>query len=142
MRWSIRSQLLVPVLLVVIVAILGASILSAYLAADWARQRQEENLARVVATLTDATFPLSGSVLKMMNGLSGADFAVLAADGTVQESSRTLSDAERESLSQLPQQQRLTEFSASRTLNLAGRRYLASRLRVRAEPTTLVVLYP
>ncbi len=141
-RWSIRSQLLVPVLLVVIVAILGASGLSAYLAADWAQRRQEDNLARVVATLIDASFPLNASVLKMMNGLSAADFAVLGPDGTLLEGSRTLSDADQKILAQLPQRQKLPEFSASQTLDLDSGRFLASRLRVRGESTTLVVLYP
>jgi signal transduction histidine kinase len=78
----------------------------------------------------------------MMNGLSSADFAVLGPDGEVLESSRKLSDADRNALAQLPQRQNLPEFSASQTLDLEGGRFLASRLRVRGEPTTLVVLYP
>ena len=94
MRWPLRSQLLLPVLAVVIVAILGSSILSAYLAAEWTRERQEESLARVVATLTDASFPLTESVLKKMSGLSGADFIVLDSSGAVQDSSRRLADAD------------------------------------------------
>jgi signal transduction histidine kinase len=147
MRWPLRSQLLLPVLAVVIVAILGSSVSSAYLAAEWARERQEESLARVVATLTDASFPLTESVLKKMSGLSGADFVVFDSSGIVQDSSRRLADADLQALRQLPSQQNLADFANGRLLDLAGGRFLASRLPVvsrsdRDTSTTLVVLYP
>jgi signal transduction histidine kinase len=147
MRWPLRSQLLLPVLAVVIVAILGSSILSAYLAAAWARERQEESLARVVATLTDASFPLTESVLIKMSGLSGADFIVLDSSGTLQDSSRRVTDADLRALRQLPRQQKLANFGTGRLFDLADGRFLVSRLPVvsrsdRETSTTLVVLYP
>src|SRR5689334_5682967 len=102
MRRPLRLQLLGPVLAVVILAIVGSSALSAYLAADWLKQRQQESLARVVATLTDTSFPLTESVLKKMSGLSGAEFSVLDSSGRVEESSRPFAKDDVAQLKQLP----------------------------------------
>lgn len=147
-RWSIRWQLLLPMLGVVVVAILGSSAMAAYLAADWARERQEDSLGRVVATLTDASFPLNEAVLKKMSGLSGAEFVVLGADGARQKSSRPLAESDVAALRNLPRQANLAGFSSSRTLEFGGNRFLASRLAVAStsdrndSPVTLIVLYP
>src|SRR5579864_3839000 len=130
MRRPLRFQLLVPVLAVVILAIVGSSALSAYLAVDWLRQRQQESLARVVATLTDASFPLTESVLKKMSGLSGAEFVVLDSSGGVRGSSRPFAEDDVGQLRQLPREQKLAEFGAGGTLNLTAGRFLASRLSV------------
>ena len=54
----------------------------------------------VVATLTDASFPLTESVLKKMSGLSGAEFVVLDSSGAPEDSSRRLGDADIETLRQ------------------------------------------
>ncbi len=147
MRRPLRFQLLVPVLAVVILAIVGSSALSAYLAVDWLRQRQQESLARVVATLTDASFPLTESVLKKMSGLSGAEFVVLDSSGGVRGSSRPFAEDDVGQLRQLPREQKLAEFGAGGTLDLTAGRFLASRLSVTpsgdaSQTATLVVLYP
>lgn len=81
MRWPIHIQLLVPMLAVVILAIVAASAASAYLGGVKAQRQQEENLQRVVDTLTDAAFPLTEKVLRRMTGLSGAEFVFLDPDG-------------------------------------------------------------
>ena len=72
MRWPIQIQLLLPMLLVVVLAIVLSSGAGAYLGGARARQ-QEEELARVVDTLAQASFPLSQQVLRQMSGLSGAE---------------------------------------------------------------------
>jgi signal transduction histidine kinase len=147
MRRPLRLQLLVPVLAVVILAIVGSSALSAYLAADWLKQRQQESLARVVATLTDASFPLTESVLKKMSGLSGAEFVVLDSAGGVEDSSWQFAADDVAQLRQLPREHKLVDFGAGHTLDLTAGRFLASRLSVTprgdgSRMATLVVLYP
>ena len=150
MRWPLRLQLLVPVLLVVMTAIIGSSLFSAYLAADWVERRQEENLARVVKTLTDASFPLTEQVLRKMSGLSGAEFAVLDAVGKVQESSRRFAAEDLAAIQGLPLQKKgALDLGAGGAVTLSGARFLAARVPVLA-PTvtdegsisTLAVLYP
>ena len=148
MRRPLRLQLMLPVLAVVIVAIVACSVVSAYMAADWTRGRQEENLARVVATLTDASFPLNASVLRRMSGLSGAEFVVFDADGHFEAGSRPFSRAELAELLGLPRDQKLADFAGSKTVELAGRRYMANRLQVanapaaNGDPMSLAVAYP
>jgi signal transduction histidine kinase len=150
MRWPIRLQLLVPMLLVVFVAIIGSSVVSAMLITKWVRQRQEESLARVVSTMTDtharASFPLSETVLEEMSGLSGAQFVAFDSAGTAQAASRKFAAADLASLRQLPRTQELAGFAEGRTVSIGGVSYLATRLIVMnhsgEESTSLAVLYP
>ena len=74
MRWPIQSQLLVPMLTVVVLAIALASLGNAYFDGRRARQTQEENLGRVVATLTEAR-SRDRYVLKLMNGFSAPNLS-------------------------------------------------------------------
>ena len=50
----------------------------AWLGVRAADRRQQDDLARVVATLTEAAFPLWENVLRQMSGLSGAQFVLFA----------------------------------------------------------------
>ena len=63
-----------------LLAIVLASGTIACLGVNRANRRQQDDLVRVVATLTDATFPLSKDVLRQMSGLSGAEFVVFDAE--------------------------------------------------------------
>ncbi len=83
MRWPIRAQLLLPMLLVVLLTIATASGAVAYWRFKQVRQRELDDLQRVTATLSDASFPLSQRVLKQISGLSGAEFAILDSAGQV-----------------------------------------------------------
>ncbi len=84
MRWPIQIQLLLPMLTVVVMAIALAAAVTAYLGGKHARQAQDDNLRRVVATLSEANFPLSDPVLRQMSGLSGAEFVFFEGHDTPQ----------------------------------------------------------
>jgi signal transduction histidine kinase len=148
MRWPIRFQLLLPMLLVVIVAIISSSAVSAVLVAESVRQRQEESLARVVTTLTDASFPLTESVLTKMSGLSGARFVAFDATGAMQAESHPFALADLNALRQLPRTRKLAGFAEGKTLAIGGEECLAALVLVPnrgdddAEPLSLAVLYP
>ena len=147
MRRPIQIQLLLPVLSVVLLAIVAASGTSAWLGVRAANRRQQDDLARVVATLTEAAFPLSENVLRQMSGLSGAQFVLFDADNRLQESTLALEREELASLCRLPGEGKLTQFSAQPALQLGGRSYLGARMRVTRGgaatwPCWLVVLYP
>ena len=77
MRWPIQTQLLLPMLSVVVLTIVLATAASAYFGGRWVRRQQHEDLTRVVAALTDTNFPLSTNVLERMSGLSGAEFVLV-----------------------------------------------------------------
>lgn len=147
MRWPIQFQLLLPMLTVVVLAIALASAGGAYFGVRRARQTQEESLRRVVATLTEAPFPLSEYVLKLMSGLSGAEFVLLSRDGSLQATTLELNRDDLQQLCDIPNERMSNDLWASPTTLLAGLAYLSQRVPVAArEPASragsLVVLYP
>ena len=171
MRRPIQVQLLFPFLSVVLLAIVLASGTIACLGVNRANRRQQDDLARVVATLTDATFPLSKDVLRQMSGLSGAEFVVFDADSRLLEHTLPLGADELESLRRLPEGNSPMWGGPSGTVLrpetlaaepapppgetgkpnqsplISGRTYFAWRMPVTrrgtaARPNWLVVLYP
>src|SRR5262249_30065800 len=80
MRWSIRYQLLVP-LVTLLLGVIGISSWTALASAGRARQQIEKQMRDVAHTLSGATFPLTQHVLDQMKGLSGAEFILVTADG-------------------------------------------------------------
>jgi signal transduction histidine kinase len=148
MRWPIQFQLLLPMLTVVVLAIALASIGSAYLGGRRARQAQEESLSRVVATLTEAWYPPTEPVLRMMAGLSGAEFVLLDRRDSIKASTLPLNADDLKQLRQIHDGQPSSDLAGRPTTSLGGRSYLSQRLAVAAgrEPVTspgsLYVLYP
>ncbi|MCS7046688.1 MAG: HAMP domain-containing histidine kinase [Gemmataceae bacterium] len=95
MRLPIRYQLLLPLLTL----LLGVVVLTTWIAwsaAERARQRIEKQLDSVAESISSVTFPRTNRMLKLMKGLSGADF--LMCDGR----RRPVSDAEGQPLATLP----------------------------------------
>lgn len=147
MRWSIREQLLAPFLFAVVLALVVATAVQGYLNAQWAGQRQEEHLGRLVATLTETGFPLTPEVLVKMKALSGAEFAVLDSGGQLHSSSLVASDEELLALRKVPPRPDVAAFTAGPRVTIGGKTYLAQRVPVvtRSGVTSvlsLVVLYP
>jgi signal transduction histidine kinase len=81
MRWRVRSQLLVPPLLM----LLGISVLSVWMAwssANRARARIETRVRDVARNLSEeSSYPLAENVLLQMKRLSGADFLLVPTEG-------------------------------------------------------------
>lgn len=77
LRWPLRNQILVPVLLLLLATVGLLTGLNFYLASGTHSRRVEENLSNVANVLSQSTFPLKASVLRDMKLLSGADFVVL-----------------------------------------------------------------
>jgi signal transduction histidine kinase len=147
MRWPIQLQLLLPMLTVVVLAIALASAASGYLGAMRVRQSQEENLGRVVASVTEAKYPLHDqTVLELMRGLSGAEFVFLDDTGQAQSDTLSLGPGDLEQLAELPLAGDRSDLAASPSIDLAGRAYLCQRLAIgqrrSAQAGSLVVLYP
>ncbi len=147
MRWPIQFQLLLPTLSVVVLAIVLASGVSAYLGAVRARQIQEDNLRRMVATLTEAQFPLIESVLRPMGGLSGAEFVLLDRRDALQASTLPLGDDDVQRLKTMDKDPTSGGLGTRPATLLAGRYYLSQRVAISArDPVSpagsLIVLYP
>jgi len=147
MRWPIQIQLLLPMLTVVVLAIVLASAVSAYLGGKHARETQEENLRRVVATLSEARFPLSDPVLRQMSGLSGAEFVFFEGDDLAQTSTLRLSKNDLELLRRMSDDKKSGILGDNNTTVIGSRTYLVQNVSVKErEPFsrggTLIVLYP
>ncbi|MCO6455675.1 MAG: HAMP domain-containing histidine kinase [Pirellulaceae bacterium] len=70
-----------------VTALVGVSLLNAYLSAGRARSQLEQQLREITQTLEQSSFPLTDSVLRQMRGLSGAEFALMTDSGIVLASS-------------------------------------------------------
>ena len=84
MRWRIRSQLLLPLLLLLL-GVLGLSVWMAFAAANHARQQIETRVRDVAHIVSEGTFPLAplarNHVLLWVKQLSGADYLLVKPDG-------------------------------------------------------------
>jgi signal transduction histidine kinase len=73
MRFSIRYQLLLP-LLALMLGLVAASSWSAWSSGQRARRQIEEQIDKIAETIDSAPYPLDPQILRLMKGLSGAEF--------------------------------------------------------------------
>jgi signal transduction histidine kinase len=73
MRFSIRYQLLVPILALML-GMVGTSAWSAWSSGQRARTQIETQIDKIAATVNSRSFPLNPQTLHLMKGLSGAEF--------------------------------------------------------------------
>ena len=144
MRWSIRNQILIPLIAIQAVAVAAIAITTATLAARRSERQIVDRLNGVIDALGNASFPYTGNVLARMRGLSGAHFVAYAEDGRVTGSSLPNIEGLPTALRSLPtaaHRESLREFP---TAVLEGTRYLAVSLRSSggSPGTSLLVLYP
>lgn len=141
MRWRIRSQLLLPVVLL-LVGVAGISVGTALSAARQATRQVEHRLRTVAQAITARpTIPLTDYVLQLLGPLSGMDYVFVLDAGEARKSSDRLPD-------RLPPGVPVADDPLSLTLGLPVRfresSYLCSGFRVRRpdESGVLYVLYP
>jgi signal transduction histidine kinase len=146
MRWSIRNQILVPLIAIQGVAVAASTLTTAHLAARRGERQVIDRLSGVIAALGHANFPYTAGVLARMHGLSGAHFVACDAAGRPSESSLAGPDVglSAEALRSVPDASDLDSLGRAPTREVAGARYFALRLRAGAggRSQSLVVLYP
>jgi signal transduction histidine kinase len=142
MRWGIRSQLLVP-LLTLLLGGVGVSLWTAVRSAARARQQIESQVRNVARVLGESSFPLTATVLDQMKGLSGAEYLLVDGDdrriGTLAAG-----------VAPLPPPAALVadwhHLRLGPSIPIEGQRFLCSGLRLtqpRADQgLTLYILYP
>jgi signal transduction histidine kinase len=143
-RWPIRYQIFVPFAALVLVAVASIAVTTALLAARRSADERIDQLHRVESTLADAGFPFTESVLRKMQGLSGAEFVALDDGGKVVTSTfdRPLERADLPG--HLPASgppKRLEQFE---TVAFAGSDYYAAVLPGKESSgiASLLILYP
>jgi signal transduction histidine kinase len=81
MRWRIRSQLLIP-LLTLLLGVVGMSTWTAIASAAHARRRIETQMRDVAQTVNEVTIPRNRQGLRLLHGLSEAEFQLDEGGGT------------------------------------------------------------
>ena len=142
MRWPLRYQLLFPFAGVMLLALAGVSVLSAYLAAKRSATQIQTQLTHIGDTLQDATFPLNDSVLRQMRGLSSAEFVLTDLSGNVLANSKL----ELATIAKAAPPSESSSFLLGPTVELAGERFFYTNVKLnptaRVPGGTLHVLYP
>lgn len=83
MRWSIRNQIMFPLLAVAIVSLTTVGAINAVLTEHRTRDQVEVQLRQVIGVLSTSSFPLTNTVLRQMRELSGAEFALADPAGAI-----------------------------------------------------------
>jgi signal transduction histidine kinase len=144
MRWSIRSQILVPLIAIQAVAVAAIAIATATLAARRSERQIVDRLNGFIDALGDASFPYTPVVLARMRGLSGAHFAAIDREGQVTASSLDDLGALPAGLRSLPATIHVDALGGGPEAVLGGTRYLVASLRTAggARGASLLVFYP
>ena len=79
MRFSIRYQLLLPTLALML-GLVAASSWSAWTSGQRARRQIEQQIDQIAETVDAARYPLNTQILHLMKGLSGAEFLLCDAE--------------------------------------------------------------
>jgi signal transduction histidine kinase len=144
MQWSIRNQILVPLIAIQAAAVTAIAVATATLAA---RRTEREIIGRlngVLAAVGQGGFPYTASVLSRMRGLSGAHFIAATEDRRVMESTLALPGQLPAALQVLSPSTQVQALADSPAAIVAGTRYFAALVRSAAGPgaPVLLVLYP
>ena len=144
MGWSIRGQILVPLVGIQVVAVMAATLATASLAA---RRIEGEIIARlndVLETVGQGGFPHTFAVLGKMRKLSGAHFLTLSNTGKLAESTLAGLTELPESLAGLTPKRRVESLDRDSAIEVQGTRYFAVRLDSRADggDESFLILYP
>src|SRR5260370_13256301 len=136
MHWRIRSQLLVP-LLILLLGVVGISSWTAVASGQHARRRIETQMRDIARTANEVTLPPNQVTLKLLHGLSEAEFIREEPDGSFL-SSLNLEGRPNE----LPDP--LDDWRSLRLgaqLHIDGKTYLCSGVQLR-KGGALYILYP
>ena len=142
MRWSLRAQILLPLLGIVTVAITAIAFAAAALAAQRGEEQALGQLRRVIATLGKSSFPYTPAVLEAMRGLSGAHFVAFDGEGHVSATTLPRPEDAREALVGRRRPGELGSRHGGEAVELGGTRYLAAMATPAQHHGPLLVLYP
>jgi signal transduction histidine kinase len=140
MRWSLRYQLLTP-LLALFLGVVGLSAWTAAASAQRARRQVETQVRDITRTVGQVRYPLTERVLELMKGLSGADYFFIDGDGR----RRTTLGTTDFTLPDIPSSEGGTDPSLGQPVTVADTPYLCSMVELTQMPNAgsrLYVLYP
>ena len=144
MRWSIRNQIMIPLVGIQAAAVTAAMVTMATLAVKPSEREIIGRLNGVVDTLMHGNFPYTESVLARMRGLSGAHFIVADKDGHAVHTSLPTLEGLPDSLQKLPDAGDIQSLQESTAITLESIPYLAVSVRPQGGPPgdSLYIIYP
>ncbi|AGA31151.1 sensor histidine kinase [Singulisphaera acidiphila] len=144
MRWSLRNQILIPLVAIQGIAVAAITLSTARLATSRVEHQVIDRLNGVIDTLGHANFPYTAGVLAKMRGLSGAHFVAYDEEGRMTETSFSDPAVLPTPLDTVLTVAHLDSLGESPTVSLGGTRYFATRIRPSSRPQgrSLLVLYP
>jgi signal transduction histidine kinase len=140
MRWSIRYQLLTP-LLALLLGVIALSVWTGTASVQRARQQVESQVRDISNTVSQASYPLTDRVLELMKGLSGADYLLINQDGQ----RRSTLPAAQGALPDLPTGETASTPSFGQPILVADTPYLCNVVTLSRPPnlgSKLYILYP
>ncbi len=142
MRWRIRTQLLLPVVLL-LAGVAGISLTTAVAATGQARRQIESRLRSVARFLDEEdTFPLNEAVLRKLRPLSGAEYLLKMRSGDILTS---LDSYRADTMPAGPVAEDWQSLHLGPPVVIHGQTYLCSGLRLHRwlnRGDTLYILYP
>lgn len=143
MRWSIRNQILLPIVTIQAVAVAAIALTTATLSARRSQEQIVDRLNGVVEALARSSFPFTAAVLERMHGLSGAHYFAYDAAGAPVASSMGALTGRAPDLAGVPRAARVATLEGLPVLRLGAERYVAVALRSTVAPSgpTLLILY-
>lgn len=144
MGWSLRNQILIPIIVIQVVATATIAAATAWVSARRGERQVIGRLVDLRAALDGANFPLTAGVLRKMHGLSGAHFVALDARGRPEASSLPPGVPPPEPRPRPVAIGRLRSLAEAPELTLGGRRYFVASVDPANIPAgrALIVLYP
>lgn len=148
---SLNRQVLIPLVGACLVAAIAVTALSQWLAARHAAAQSRARLSLVADTLADTAFPITASVLEILQSLSGLEIIVCDARGDLRGMTSAIDTAEAaEVLKQLqpgradePLNNQSHQLSAGKQLSIGGQSYRATTFyRASSVDSLLVLLEP
>lgn len=144
MRFPLRFQLLLPLIIVSLASLLAHALVYAQLATRQTQDRIDTQLQGVARVLSESNFPLTPAVLQQMKSLSGAEFIVSDFAGriglsTLDTAGPTISTGERVS--------RFDQVTVSRPMKLGESQYHYASVELSTRPSrpqalVLHILFP
>ncbi len=144
MRWSLQRQIFVPFSLLLVGAVAITSLASAWDAARRSNVDNAQQLKNLVQTLRGASIPYTEGVLRQVKGLSGAEFALMNADGTVAATSFLFPPSSLPHFTEMPAVDSVERITDLPMVEEQDRRFFAAAVPVSAAPgqERLLVFYP
>jgi signal transduction histidine kinase len=144
MRWPIRLQLVLPLLLLLLAA-MGISTWTGVGSARRARRQTEERMRQVAGFLNeDRSYPLTEQILRQVKRLSGADYVLLPRPGDERRQPLTTLETIPSDLP-APVHNDWRELPLGEPVHLGETTYFTSSIRLRSRTNRgdiLYILYP